>query len=141
MKTLRRIAGAVVLALAPVAALADTGSPAGSQTAGGLGEAAAKAQQAGGIAYGQAATSQSLEQIVGGIVQNVLALMGVLFLVLAVYGGYTWMMARGNEKEVEKAKDTLKAAVIGVGIVLGAYAITSFVINRLIGATTGIVTQ
>jgi len=37
------------------------------------------------------------------------------------------MFAQGNEAQVEKAKQTLIAAVIGLIIVLSAYAITAFI--------------
>jgi hypothetical protein len=37
------------------------------------------------------------------------------------------MLARGNEQEVEKAKNLIQAAVIGLMIVLSAYAITAFI--------------
>ena len=52
-----------------------------------------------------------------------------------VYGGYLWMTARGNEEEVTKAKNLIKAAIIGLIIVLAAYAISIFVI-KLVGEKT-----
>lgn len=75
--------------------------------------------------------------IVGKVINIFLALLGVIFLVLTVYGGYLWMTARGDEQQVTKAKDVLKAAAIGLGITLGAYAISSFVVSRLAATTTG----
>ena len=53
--------------------------------------------------------------------------MGVVFLILMIYGGYLWMLARGNEQEVEKAKNIIQNALIGLVIVLAAYAITALV--------------
>jgi len=41
-----------------------------------------------------------------------------------IYAGYLWMLARGNEQEVEKAKNIIIYAVIGLVVVLSAYAIT-----------------
>ncbi len=123
---------AVALAV-PAAAAADTPAP---SSGGGLGDAASKFKTAGGIAFGQGAAGRSLEAIVGAVVQSFLALLGIIFLGLTIFGGYKWMMARGNEQEVEKAKETLKSAVIGLAVVLAAYAITTFVVTALIGATT-----
>ena len=74
------------------------------------------------------------EDMISLIITTVLTFVGVIFLVLAIYGGYIWMMARGNEQEVEKAKNTLTAAVIGLVIVIAAYAISYYVINALGGA-------
>ena len=59
--------------------------------------------------------------------------MGVIFLILAIYGGYNWMMARGNEEMVERAKKTITNAIIGLIVILAAYAISRFII-AVIGA-------
>jgi TRAP-type C4-dicarboxylate transport system permease small subunit len=56
-------------------------------------------------------------------------LVGVIFLILMVYGGYIWMIARGNDELISKAKDTIRSAIIGIIIVVGAYAITSYLVN------------
>jgi len=73
-----------------------------------------------------------ISNIVGAGVEAVLALIGVVFLILMIYAGYNWMTARGEEEKVEKAKDTITRAFIGLIIVVGAYAIWSFVFNQFI---------
>jgi hypothetical protein len=90
-------------------------------------------------AYG-AAPPPSLPLLIGQIVQQVIGLLGVLFLVITVYGGYRWFMAKGNEQEVEKAKETIKAGAIGLVIMLGAYAIANIVVVSLAKPTLGGVT-
>ncbi|MDD2807263.1 MAG: hypothetical protein PHW95_01930 [Patescibacteria group bacterium] len=74
--------------------------------------------------------------IVGKVLNTFLSVFGILFLVLIIYGGYKWMMASGREDEVQKAKDTMRAATIGLIIVLSAYAISYFVAQALQSATT-----
>lgn len=76
-------------------------------------------------------TTVGANTIIGFVLQTVLGLMGAIFLVLAIYGGYTWMMARGNEEMVEKAKNTLTNAIIGIVIVMAAYAISYFVLSQI----------
>lgn len=73
----------------------------------------------------------SIPTAIGRIIGVALSFVGALFLLLMIYGGFTWMMARGNEAEVTKAKDLITAAVIGLVIVLAAYAITAFVGEQL----------
>ncbi|TAL19776.1 hypothetical protein EPN90_02455 [Patescibacteria group bacterium] len=80
-----------------------------------------------------------LETIVAGLIQTFLGLIGIVFLGLTIYGGYLWLMARGNEQQVEKAKETIKAGVIGLAIILGAYAITTFITTYVIKAVSGTV--
>jgi hypothetical protein len=79
--------------------------------------------------------ANTVEGIVGIVISAALGLLGVIFLILIVYGGYIWMMARGDESKVEKAKDTISRSIIGLIIVLAAYAITYFVIDKLITTT------
>jgi len=81
--------------------------------------------------------TEDLSTRVGSIIQGAFRLVGLAFLVLMVYGGFRWMTARGNEADVEKAKETIIAAIIGLMIVVGAYALTNFIANRLILGQTG----
>jgi len=78
-------------------------------------------------------TDVSFTEITGAIISSVLSLMGVLFLVLMLYAGFHWMTARGEEEKVTKAKDTLTRAIIGLIIVLSAYAISYFILSALSG--------
>jgi hypothetical protein len=79
--------------------------------------------------------STDLPTTVGNIVGVVLSFIGVLFLGLLIYGGFSWMLARGNQQEVQKAKDLIEAAVIGLVIVMAAYAITAYVGNILLSSS------
>ncbi len=79
-------------------------------------------------------STADLGQTVGSIIAIVLSLIGTIFLVLLIYAGILWMTARGDSEQVSKSKDIIRAAIIGLVIVLSAYAITYFVGTRLSGA-------
>lgn len=64
---------------------------------------------------------------VGQIVGLALSFVGVLFLILMIYAGVTWMTAQGNDQQISKAKSLLINSTIGLVIVFAAYAITSFI--------------
>lgn len=68
---------------------------------------------------------------VGGVVGLILSFIGIIFLILTVYAGFLWMTAQGNSGQVEKAKDLLINAIIGLVIVSAAYSITMFIGNQL----------
>lgn len=74
-------------------------------------------------------TGTEPEILIGQIIKAALSFVGVIFLLLMIYGGYLWMTARGNEEEVTKAKNLIKAAVVGLIIVLAAYAISIYIIE------------
>ncbi len=69
---------------------------------------------------------------VGGIVGLILSFVGIIFLILTIYAGLMWMTAQGNSAQVDKAKELLINALIGLIIVTAAYSITSFVGNQLV---------
>ena len=68
-----------------------------------------------------------LPAIIGKIVGAGLALLGVIFFVILVYAGISWMMAMGKEEKINEAKDMIVAAILGLIVVLAAYAITAMV--------------
>lgn len=71
----------------------------------------------------------SPEGIISDIIGAFLSFLGVIFVILMIYGGYLWMTDRGNEDQVKKAKDLIASAIIGLLIVISAYAISYFVIS------------
>jgi lysylphosphatidylglycerol synthetase-like protein (DUF2156 family) len=75
----------------------------------------------------------TLAQKSGQIIGSLLSLVGVVFLILMIYGGITWMTAAGNEKQVEKAKHIIVYAIVGLIIILSAYTITAFLGGSLVG--------
>jgi len=80
-------------------------------------------------------TVKSLPELVGQYIRIFLGLLGVIFVILMVYGGYTWMTSFGSQDKVKKAKDLIVDAVIGLIIILAAYVLTNFVISQLIKQT------
>lgn len=70
-------------------------------------------------------------QVTGRLIRTVLTYVGVLILLVIIYAGFLWVMARGNEQEVDKAKKILTGAVIGLIIIFASSALVSFVLTRL----------
>ena len=78
---------------------------------------------------------KNVEFYMSQIITIILSVLGVVFLILIIYAGITWMTAAGNEEKAKKAKELIIEAIIGLIIVLAAYAISYFIINRLIGSS------
>jgi len=76
-------------------------------------------------------SANSLEGGVANIVFALLSLVGMIFLILLIYGGIFWMTARGNETQAQKAKNIITNSVVGLAVVLLAYAISIFIIGSL----------
>ena len=82
----------------------------------------------GGAGY---RTDAEPETLVGEIIAVVLSFLGVVFLILMIYGGFLWMTAGGSEQQVEKAKKLITAAIIGLIVVVSAYAISHLLVTTL----------
>lgn len=78
---------------------------------------------------------EELPTVIATIVINILGIVGVIFLLLIVYGGMVWMTSGGNEQRIGTAKKLLTSSVIGLVIVMTAYGITYFIIQSLTVAT------
>jgi len=76
-------------------------------------------------------------ELAGTVVQSLLSFLGVVFLILMIYAGFIYMMARGNDAEAAKARDIMINATMGLAVVFGGYAISSYVITRLVGVVAG----
>lgn len=97
----------------------------------------AEGLQTVGEAGGLAGSTTDLPAIIGRIINIVLGFVGIVLLVLMIYGGYVWMTSGGDATKIEQAKKILRNAIIGLVIVVSAFAITTFILDALISATTG----
>lgn len=77
-------------------------------------------------------SNQSLDVTINNIITAVLGLVGIIALGVILYGGFRWMTAAGNEEAVGEAKKIITAGVIGLIIVIVAWAVVSFVISTVV---------
>ncbi len=65
------------------------------------------------------------------IFNEVLGIAGLIFLLLLLFGGFSYLLGAGNEEKTSKAKKLMVDAVIGLLITAGAYGIGTMIINFL----------
>ena len=86
--------------------------------------------------YGLASSTitMTLPMFIGTyVIKPILGLTGTLLFALMTYAGFLWITAQGDSKKVQKAKDILVECVVGTVILVGAYALSNFVITQLAG--------
>ena len=74
---------------------------------------------------------------VANIIRVGLGFLGIIALGLTLYAGFLWMTSSGDQDKVAKAKKILTSALIGLVIILSSFAIATFILNSLIGASNG----
>ena len=109
----------VALVTAPVSALGEGGAPAGVNAARGDN------------------TPSNLVNGDSSIVRRAINIMlfgvGVLSVVMLIFGGFRYVISGGKKESVTNAKNTILYAIIGLLISLFAYAIINFVVSTAIG--------
>lgn len=73
----------------------------------------------------------SLQIIIGRVINVVLGVVGSVFLVMFIYGGVLWMMSSGNNEKIQKGRDTLIWATLGLIVIFASYAMVRFVLVGL----------
>lgn len=74
---------------------------------------------------------------IASIIRIALGFLGVIAVVIILLGGFKWMTAGGNDTKVGEAKKLIFSGIIGLIIIISAYAIASFVITSIVNATAG----
>ena len=80
-------------------------------------------------------SQQSPMDLIQGIVRLALGFIGIVLFGLILYAGFTWIKARDNTAEVDKAKNIIESSLYGVIIIVLAYGISEFIFSRLTGAS------
>ena len=75
----------------------------------------------------------SIEELIGGIFNAILAVVGALALILLALGGIQYMSSGGDKIAVEQARGRITSAIVGLVVVFGAWLVINFVGSLLTG--------
>ena len=77
-----------------------------------------------------------LKQAIINILTLVLGFVPIVCLIMIMLGGFLWLTSAGNEERIDRAKKTISGAVVGLVLVMLAWAVVIFAAH-----TTANVTQ
>lgn len=86
---------------------------------------------------GVPATFRTLDRSVSTIFNVIILIAGIVFVILFLVGGIQYLTASGNEESSGKARKLLLDAIIGLVIVLAAWAVGGWIIEQLTGRQVG----
>ena len=81
--------------------------------------------------YSETVSETTLASTLGSMVKIALGFLGIIFIILIIWAGYNWMTAGGNEEKISKARNTLIRAIIGLVIIISAYAIYLYIFMKV----------
>jgi hypothetical protein len=80
--------------------------------------------------------TDDLKGTIANIINIVLGFLGILAVILILFGGFKIMTSAGNEDQTAAGKSAVSQGVIGLVIIFAAWGIATFVISQLQSATT-----
>jgi len=89
-----------------------------------------------GEAYGETGDPTDVRVIAASVVKAFIGFLGIILVILIVMAGYKYMTSQGNEEKITEALAQIKAGIIGLIIILSAYAITYFVAEYALKAVS-----
>lgn len=76
-------------------------------------------------------TSSSLPEVIKTILNIMLYIIGVLCVIMIIYGGISYVISAGAADKVKRARDTIVYSVVGLVVAIIAFAIVQWVTGVL----------
>jgi ABC-type transport system involved in cytochrome bd biosynthesis fused ATPase/permease subunit len=77
------------------------------------------------------ATVSNLDTVISSLVASVIGLVGIAFIVMLVFSGYSYISAAGNKEALARAQHSFMNAFIGLIVTLAAWIIVNMASNFL----------
>lgn len=87
-------------------------------------------------ADGMPAELVGAEGVFTQISNTILYIVGIISVIMLVWGGLRYILSGGDNKKITDAKNTILYAIIGLIIAVLAFAIVNFVLNAIGGTVT-----
>ena len=71
----------------------------------------------------------NLPNIVENILESIILVLGIVAVIFIIVGGFQYMSSAGDTSKIQKAKNTILYAVIGLVVCILAFIIVNFVIS------------
>jgi len=81
--------------------------------------------------------TQDIRVTIVRLIKVALSILGVVVMIIIIAGGFRWMTAGGNDDSIAQAKKIISAGIIGLLIIIIAYALTNWVFTSILDATNG----
>lgn len=75
--------------------------------------------------------SGDLEDLITTVINVLLFLIGVLSVIMIIYGGFRFVTSGGSAESVKSAKNTILYSIVGLVVAILAFAIVNFVLTSL----------
>ena len=124
---------ALTVATTGVRVFAEEGTAGSEGGDGGSGGAAATQRAKTGVDSVNPGAETDLNGMISTILNVVFGVVGIVAVIMIIIGGVNYTTSQGDSQKIQKAKNTIMYGIIGLVVVLLAFAIVNFVLNGLLG--------
>lgn len=81
----------------------------------------------------------TMQQVINTVIGTMLFVVGLLAVVMLIYGGIRYVTSHGDKAQVTAAKETIMYAVVGLVVAIAAFAVIHWITNDVFkgGASSG----
>jgi len=79
---------------------------------------------------------KTIPALVNRVLGGLFGIVGVVALLVFLYGGFTWMTSEGAEKKIKKGWDTMIWGALGLIIIFASFILVRFLLGILLTETT-----
>lgn len=76
-----------------------------------------------------------LQKVISNGINFIFVVAAMLALVFLIIGGVKWLTSQGEKEGVNKARETIVAAIVGLVIIFLSYLIINFILNLFVGVS------
>lgn len=88
----------------------------------------------GDIASNIKLTSNSPLKTAASLINTAMIFLGIIVVGIILMAGFKWMTAGGSDEKITEAKKLMSAGVVGLIIILSAWGIATFIIQKAVEA-------
>jgi hypothetical protein len=131
MLKMQKIMTGIMMVMMILGSLSMVVKPADAQAAGQLtpSDLGVDQQKATGL------PDKDVREVIAYIIRVILGLLGTVCVVIILYAGFLWMTSGGESDKAEQARTMITNAIIGLVIIVAAFAISSFVLSSLVNVS------
>ncbi len=79
--------------------------------------------------------SRNLRDTIVAVLNVLLGFLGIIAVIVILLGGFKWMTAGGSDDKIGEAKKLISAGIVGLVVILAAYAIATYVVSTISSVT------
>jgi hypothetical protein len=78
-------------------------------------------------------SESSLKDAITNVITILLSFLGIIAVIMILWGGFIYMTAAGEEAKTDKAKKIITSGIVGIIIIMAAWILANFVITTIGG--------